>query len=202
MDAPILPFYYDYACPWAYMGSCRVEPYFRDLGVQIDFRPVKLADLKEPASAPGSELGLRKKKAYGDDFRHWAEVTGAEFSGEIRNAPRADTSLLLRAALVAKDEGRFREFHYPAFRARWADATDVADPRVVAGLLGAAGLDSDAALKRAQHDATGARLDADTRAAVERGVFGVPTIFVGDEMFWGNDRFEAVRHYVEKAAAR
>ena len=38
-----IPFYYDYACPWAYLGSCRVEAYFRDLGVEIDFRPVILA---------------------------------------------------------------------------------------------------------------------------------------------------------------
>ena len=38
-----LPFYFDYACPWAYLGSCRVEAYFRDLGATIDFRPVNLA---------------------------------------------------------------------------------------------------------------------------------------------------------------
>ncbi|MBW2236960.1 MAG: DsbA family protein [Deltaproteobacteria bacterium] len=44
-----------------------------------------------------------------------------------------------------------------------------------------------------------ARLDADTREAIERGVFGVPTVFVGDEMFWGNDRFELARHYIRKA---
>ena len=42
------------------------------------------------------------------------------------------------------------------------------------------------------------RLTRDTEAAIARGVFGVPTIFVGDEMFWGNDRFELVRFYVQK----
>lgn len=202
MDVATLPFYFDYACPWAYMGSCRVESYFRDHGVQIDFRPVRLADLKEPASGPVPESGPRKKKAYADDFKHWAEVTGAEFSSQVRGAPRPDTTLLLQAALVAKEEGRFREFHYPAYRARWAQALDVADPAVVAGLLTGAGLDGDAALVRAQDPGMAARLAADTRAAIERGVFGVPTIFVGDEMFWGNDRFEAARHYLEKQAAR
>ena len=43
------------------------------------------------------------------------------------------------------------------------------------------------------------QLDADSRAAVERGVFGAPTLSVGDEMFWGNDRFELVRHYIQKS---
>ncbi len=99
---------------------------------------------------------------------------------------------MTRAALVAKDEGRFREFHYPAFRARWADPVDIADPEVVRGLLAGAGLDADEALARAQSDELKERLDADSRAAVERGVFGAPTLFVGDEMFWGNDLFECV----------
>jgi 2-hydroxychromene-2-carboxylate isomerase len=201
MDVPILPFYYDYACPWAYMGSCRVESYFRDHGVKIDFRPVRLARLKEPGAGPAPEPGPRKKQAYADDFRHWAEVTGAEFSSAARRTPRPDTALLLQAALVARDEARFREFHYPAYRARWAEGLDVADPAVVARLLAGAGLDPEDALARAQDPATAARLEADTQAAIERGVFGVPTIFVGDEMFWGNDRFEAVRHYLEKAGA-
>jgi 2-hydroxychromene-2-carboxylate isomerase len=201
VKSPILPFYFDYACPWAYLGSCRVESYFADRGVEIDFRPVRLADLKEPASGPAPEPGPRKKKAYADDFRHWAELTGAELSPEARRQPRPDTTLLLKAALVAKDEGRIREFHYPAYRARWAEARDVADPAVVAGLLAGAGLDADAALIRAQEPAMEARLESDTRAAIDRGVFGVPTIFVGDEMFWGNDRFEVVRHYLEKAGS-
>jgi len=55
------------------------------------------------------------------------------------------------------------------------------------------------ALERAQSDKLRGRLDADSRAAVERGVFGAPTLFVGDEMFWGNDRFELVRHYIQKS---
>jgi 2-hydroxychromene-2-carboxylate isomerase len=106
---------------------------------------------------------------------------------------------MTQAALVARDEGRFREFHYPAFRARWAEARDIADPEIVGSLLAGAGLDADDALERAQSEQLRERLDADSRAAVERGVFGAPTLFVGDEMFWGNDRFELVRYYIQKA---
>ena len=106
---------------------------------------------------------------------------------------------MTQAALVAKDQGRFREYHYPAFRARWADALDISDPEVVRALLAGAGLDADAALQRAQSDELRERLDADSRAAVERGVFGAPTLFVGDEMFWGNDRLELVRYYIQKS---
>ena len=153
--------------------------------------------LPEGVKRPG--LGPRKRANAANDLRHWAELCGAEFSPDARKH-RPDPRLMTQAALVAKDEGRFREYHYPAFRARWAEARDVADPAVVRDLLAGAGLDADAALARAQSDELRERLDAESRAAVERGVFGAPTLFVGEEMFWGNDRFELVRHYAEKAA--
>jgi 2-hydroxychromene-2-carboxylate isomerase len=194
-----IPFYFDYACPWAFLGSCRVEPYFKDLGVEIDFRPVHLGTLREPTAGQGPELGERKKRNARNDLRHWAELCGAEFSPEARSA-RRDTRLLLRAALVAQDRGRFRQFHYPAFRARWAEPRDVADRAVVRELLAGAGLDADEALALAESPTLAERLQADTQDAIERGVFGVPTLLVGDELFWGNDRFELVRYYAQKAA--
>ncbi len=195
-----IPVYYDYACPWAYLGSCRVEAYFRDLGVEIDFRPVILAKLKEPSAGKGPELGERKKRNYRADLVHWAEMVGAELSPDATKFMKTDPRLMLRAALVAKDEGRFREFHYPAYRARWAEPRDISEPEVVRSLLQAAGLDAAAALERARSDDVGQRLQRDTQEAIERGVFGVPTMFVGDQMFWGNDRFELVRYYLQKTA--
>jgi len=195
-----LPFYFDYACPWAYFGSCRVESTFEDLGVEIDFRPVRLADLAEAVGQKGLPPGERKRRWYLSDMRAWAAFVGAELAPLTADSRRPDTRLLLQAALVAADHGAFREFHYPAFRARWAEARAVDDPAVVRELLATAGLDGDAALAEAQGEDVRRRLEADTAAAVERGVFGVPTLFVGERMFWGNDRFELVRHFIEKGA--
>jgi 2-hydroxychromene-2-carboxylate isomerase len=194
-----LPFYFDYACPWAYLGSCRAEAYFAEAGAELDFRPVYLPLLREPSAATSlPEMGERKKRNVRSDLLHWAELCGAQLSPEA-GARRPDTRLLLQCALVAKDEGRFRELHYPAYRARWAEAQDVADEGVLRGLLRGAGLDADTVLARARSPELAARLEAGTREAVERGAFGVPTVFVGNEMFWGNDRFEVARHYVSKA---
>ncbi len=195
-----IPFYFDYACPWAYLASCRAESYFQDLGAEIDFRPVRLADLAERKGEKGLPPGERKRSWYVSDLKAWAEMVGAELSLQA-GSPRPDTKLLLCAALVARDRGAFREFHYPAYRARWAEARPVDDPAVVHALLQAAGLDAADALKEARSDGLAERLDADTQAAIERGVFGVPTAFVGDRMFFGNDRFELVRHFIEKEGA-
>jgi len=131
-----------------------------------------------------------------------AEAIGAEVSPESRALDKSDSSLALRCSLVAKDLGKFREFHYPAFRARWARARDLSKESVLEELIAGAGLDADTVLARARTPEVEKRLTRETETAIERGVFGVPTIFVGDEMFWGNDRFELVRFYVEKAAER
>jgi 2-hydroxychromene-2-carboxylate isomerase len=194
-----LPFYYDYACPWAYLGSCRVEPYFGDLGVEIDFLPVSLEILYEPPpdGSGRPKPGPRKQAYYRDDLRHWAEMLGAEFA-ERQPEKRPSSWLLLQAAEVAKRAGRFREFHYPAYRARWAEGRDISRPELVRELLEGAGLDGAEALAHAEAPECRAAIEAQSRAAVERGVFGVPTLFVGEEMFWGNDRFELVRHTLEK----
>jgi 2-hydroxychromene-2-carboxylate isomerase len=197
-----LPLYFDYACPWAYLGSCRAEAYFRDLGVEIDFRPVHLRRLVEPGVGKPPELGPRKQRNAANDIRHWAELVGAEISPDARALYRSDTQLALRCALVAKDSGRFREFHYPAYRARWAEARDLSQEDVLRTLLREAGLEVDSVLAKAKSSELEERLTRETETAVARGVFGVPTILVGDELFWGNDRFELVRFYVQKAQAR
>jgi 2-hydroxychromene-2-carboxylate isomerase len=197
-----LPLYFDYACPWAYLGSCRAEAYFRDLGVEIEFRPVHLRRLVEAGVGKPPELGPRKQANATNDIRHWAEAIGAEISPDARALYKSDSSLALRCALVAKDLGKFREFHYPAYRARWARARDLSKESVLEELIASAGLDADTVLARARTPELEKRLTRETETAIERGVFGVPTIFVGDEMFWGNDRFELVRFYVEKAADR
>ncbi len=148
--------------------------------------------------APRPELGPRKSADYRASVQHWAQLCGAAISKDALKFLKSDTSLALRAALVAKDAGRFREFHDPMYRARWAEPRDPADPEVVHSLLERAGLDADASLSRAESAALVTRLDRDTKEAIERGVFGVPTIFVDDQMFWGNDRFELVRYYLTR----
>lgn len=193
-----IPFYFDYACPWAYMGSCRVEAYFADLGVEIDFRPIHLATAREPTAGQAPASGERKSRWVASDLQAWSELTGANVNLSARDLITRSTRLALKAALVAADAGRFREYHYPTYRARWAEARDISERDVVRGLLVGAGLDADAALARAESPELEARLDRDTQDAMARGVFGVPTVFVGERIFWGNDRFELARFFVEK----
>ncbi|MBJ19204.1 MAG: thioredoxin domain-containing protein [bacterium] len=175
------------------------------MNVKIDFRPVQLRDLIEVPegagkSAPRPKSGPRKSADYQNSIQHWSALCDAKISPDAKDFITSDTSLALRGALVAKDEGRFAEYHHPIYAARWAAPRDLSEPAVVRQFLSSAGLDGKAALARAESEELTDRLKRETCEAIERGVFGVPTIFVGDEMFWGNDRFELVRHFLENTA--
>jgi 2-hydroxychromene-2-carboxylate isomerase len=105
---------------------------------------------------------------------------------------------LMRAAHAAQELGVFERFHTAVYPAFWARGENLGDPERVTALLDAAGLDTGALLGAAQGDSAKASLRATTDEAVERGAFGAPTFFVGDEMFFGNDRLD----FVERALAK
>jgi 2-hydroxychromene-2-carboxylate isomerase len=197
-----IPFFFDYTCPWAYIGSARVEAYFADQGVEIDFKPVYLKQMKEPMVGPEPvderHYGPRKASYYARLRGNWAESCGVEL-GDADTLLRVDTALLLKGALVALEQRRFRDYHYPAYRARWVDGDDVSQPEVVHRLLKQAGLDADACLEKAQSSEFDRKLSAVTEEAMALGVFGVPTIVVADRVLWGNDQFEMAHYFVEQA---
>jgi len=146
-------------------------------------------------------MGPRKQANYFGDLLHWAELSHVTIDPGVADLRKTDARPPLRVAMVAQEMGRFLEFHHPAYRARWSGARDLSQREELARLVEGAGLDVEAVLARAESQEIDERLDAQTREAIDRGVFGVPTMFVGDEMFWGNDRFELVRFYVQRARA-
>ena len=87
------------------------------------------------------------------------------------------------------------------YGAVWVDGRNMNDPATVGSVLQAAGFDAAAVLALANAQDTKDRLKAITQEAVERGVFGAPTMFVGGEMFWGQDRLDFVREQLMEQPA-
>ena len=83
------------------------------------------------------------------------------------------------------------------FKAIWVDALNLNDPAIVAATWQAAGFEPEALMALASAAVTKEALKATTQQAVERGVFGAPTFFVGDQMFWGQDRFDFVKEALQ-----
>lgn len=183
--------YFDYASPWAYLAS---ELLPRKLpGLAVTYRPIYLRGLETFSKGlpyTGAKLAYLMR-----DVARCAQYEG------VTLAPPAsfpvDALQALRGALVAQESGAFDRYHRHAFRAVWTEGRDMTKKEVVAAILAEALGSSEAtALEALAAPGVKDRLREATAAAEARGIFGVPTFFVGDEMFWGHDRFD----YVARAA--
>ena len=103
-----------------------------------------------------------------------------------------NTLTIMRGAIVADGEGVLDDYIDAVNRAMWEDGLKMDDPEVIATFLSANGFEGPALLARTQEPEIKAKLVANTEAAVARGVFGIPTFFVGDAMFFGKDRLGQV----------
>jgi 2-hydroxychromene-2-carboxylate isomerase len=107
-----------------------------------------------------------------------------------------NTVLALRAGIAAASQGRAAPYARQIMKAYWADGADIGQPQVVGEAAAAVGLDGTAILAQAQEQPVKDQLRANTEAAVQRGAFGAPTFFVGEQMFWGNDRLVLLEAYL------
>jgi 2-hydroxychromene-2-carboxylate isomerase len=112
-----------------------------------------------------------------------------------------NTLLIMRGLVAARRAGVEDAYLEAVLSAMWEQGLKMDDPEIVAGVLAGAGLDARALLEATQDPEVKAELVANTEAAVARGVFGVPTYFVGDEMFFGKERLGQVEEELLRAPA-
>jgi 2-hydroxychromene-2-carboxylate isomerase len=106
---------------------------------------------------------------------------------------------LMRGAVAAQQLGCFALYVDTVMAAMWEDGRDMGEAKIVRQVLDSAGLDSAALLALADDPDVKAELMANTEAAAKRGAFGVPTFFVGEEMFWGKERLGQVEAALTKS---
>lgn len=188
-----LSFYYDYISPYAYMAWTQLEALAAQCKATIDYRPFNLRSLMPLVGNRPTTVECANKGRYAfRDLGRWAARYGVAFArnpnwGKFNHAP------MLRGALVAIDEGVIAAYNGAMFRGMWAEGANLGDQTVFADALQRAGLNGAALTERAFSTERDAQLDANTKEAAERGVFGSPTFFVGDEQFFGNDRLDFVQ---------
>ena len=101
-----------------------------------------------------------------------------------------NTVLIMRVAVAAEMDGQLLPVVDAVFRAMWEDGLKMDDPGVVRSVLDAAALDGAGLLARTQDQAVKDRLLRNTQQSVDRGAFGAPTFFLGDDLFFGKDRLQ------------
>jgi 2-hydroxychromene-2-carboxylate isomerase len=113
-----------------------------------------------------------------------------------------NTLLLMRGAIAAEIEGRLAEYVEAGVTGMWELGLKLDDPEVYVDAMTRAGLDGAALLERTQDPTVKAKLAENTAAAVERGAFGIPTFYVGSEMFFGKERLGQLEEEIVAASRR
>ncbi len=190
-----LEFIFDFGSPNAYLSYKVLPPILERTGARLEITPCLLGGIfkatgnQAPMVAFGkvkNKLEYEQKEMQRFIARHG--LTAFRFNPHFP----VNTLTLMRGAVAAAEDGVLQPYIEAGLAAMWEAGLKMDDPEVYVQAMTDAGLDGRQLLARTQDAQVKARLMDNTEKAVARGAFGIPTFFVGDEMFFGKDRLDQV----------
>lgn len=186
-----IEFWFEFASTYSYPAAMRVEALAAQAGIAVQWRPFLLGPIFREQGWTDSPFNIYPAKG-----RYmWRDLERICARDDIRfQKPSAFPRLALlagRVAAIAANEHWLPAFVRAVYQANFRDDRDITQADVIASILAALDVDPEKMLALAQSPEGKEALQAQTEIARQRGIFGAPTFFVGDEMFWGNDRLEA-----------
>ena len=185
-------FYFDFGSLASYLAHTQLPRISAETGAKPQMYPMLLGGVFQ-ATGNASPMTVPAKGRYVYiDMKRFADAYGVPL---VMN-PHFPiiTTTLMRGATAPQGQGdeAFQRYMDAIYQAIWVEALNMNDPSVVGEVLTRAGFDPAAVLAMANEQVTKDKLKAVTMTAVERGVFGAPTFFIGEHMYWGQDRIEQV----------
>ncbi len=183
--------YYALQSPWTYLGWPRFLDLARERALDVVYRPIKMA----PIFAASGGLPLAKRPVQRQAYRmmelkRWRDVLGLPLTLEPRFFPVDENQGALMVIAHEQQGGDAGALSYAMMRAVWAEERDLGDLETLKAIAAGENLDGDALLTAAAAKPVAEAYESNTKAALEAGVFGVPTFAVGEELFWGQDRLD------------
>ena len=188
--ARTLEFYFDYGSPYSYLADTQVEAIAERAGATLARKPMLLGGVFKSTGNASPMTVEQKWKWSAFDMPMWARHYGVPF--QYNPFFPVNTLALMRGAAAAQIDGIFERYHPAMYKAMWVDGRNLNDIKEVAAVLAEAGIDAQKFGARIQEQDVKDCLKSTTDEAVARGVFGAPTMFVDDMMFFGNDRLPFV----------
>ncbi len=185
-------FLFDYSSPFTYLASTQIERVARERGATVVWRPILLGGLfKEIGNpiVPILEMSEARRRYLRQDLLDWAGHWGVPFQWPSRFPMATVTALRMSLAAPAAELPRLA---HALFRAFWVEDRDLNDKATLQSVADRAGFDGAALLARTADPAIKGQLLENTSGAVRRGVYGAPSFFVRDELFFGQDRLDQV----------
>jgi 2-hydroxychromene-2-carboxylate isomerase len=195
--AKTIEFIFDFASPNAYLAYRALPGVLARTGAVLALTPCLLGGIFKATGNQAPMLafaGVRGKLEYEAlEMRRFVARHGLH---KFRMNPHFPVnSLLMMRGLIAAGPAAEHTYVEAMLSAMWEDGLPMAEPVTISRVLSAAGLDSEAILTGAQSDSVKQTLARNTQSAIDRGVFGIPTFFVNDEMFYGKERLPQIEEF-------
>lgn len=187
MKAPI-EIWFDFASNYSYLSVMRIEEAARQAGLQVQWRPFLLGPIFQAQGWNNSPFVLQKAKGIyvWQDMLRQCRKHGLPWQ-KPSVFPRVSL-LASRVALYGAGQAWIGAFCRQVMTLNFAEDRDITDPQLINEVLGGLGLDAPAIIAAALSEQNKQALRTQTEQAMARGMFGAPTFFVGEGMFWGDDR--------------
>ena len=195
MARPI-EFYFDFSSPYSYLASEVIEPLAARHDREVEYKPMLLGiAFKISGMRPLPEIPLKGEYSK-RDFERSARFASVPF---VMPEPFPISTVSAARALIwlsQTDRARASAFVHAAFRTYFREGRNISDISVLADVLRQVGSDPEQGLAAIQQADIKDRLKAEVDAALARGVFGAPFLFVDGEPFWGHDRLPQVERWL------
>ena len=204
-DRMALEFHFDFGSPNAYLAHLVIPAIENRTGIAFAYVPVLLGGVFKATGNVSPAVSLRwiqnKPQYEALEMRRFVARHGITRFAQNPHFP-VNTLQIMRGAVAAQRLGCFARYVDEIYRHMWADPKKMDEPEVIRAALLESGLAADELLARAADPDVKQELIANTERAVARGVFGSPSFFVGDELFFGKDRLREVEEEIEAQKRR
>lgn len=188
----VVDYYHFLISPWSYLAIPRLEQLRERTGAEIRYLPIDVGKtFADMGGTPPAKRHPSRQSWRLEELKRFSEHLDIPMNLQPKYFP-ADQALAARLVLaVGQQDGNLAgQLSNAILTACWRDEENIADEQTLSKLLASLGLDSESLMASAKAEATGSLFDATTDEAHARGVFGSPTLVVGEERFWGQDRLD------------
>lgn len=191
-----IEFYFDVGSPTAYLADGQLQKLAKQYGAKLVYEPILLGAVhKATNNVPPGLVPAKGKYMLLQDMPRFIARYGVPF--KMNPHFPVNTLMAMRGCYAAKVLDCFDAYIDAVFQAMWVQGLNMSNPEIFVSTLNDAGLEGEKISELVATDAIKAQLKANTSKAVDKGCFGAPTMFIGDQMFFGQDRLDFVEEALQ-----
>jgi len=194
-------FYFDYSCPWTYLGFKRLIQTATRTASTIEWKPVKLEIIKELLNKPSQDTPNYVANYRAKDLQDWASYCSLDIK-EHKNLDHRVSLKASKGAFAAIAENTIVDYSAQVFKAFFTDMADIADSEILVEIAKQLDMDIDNFRLTIEGEKNYEAILKNTNELIDTGGYGSPTMVVEDQMFFGNDRMNLVEFAIGQASGK